>query len=141
MKADEAIRRKRAALLALLNNHAGQMEGAAKRGAPWTDRTSHARQALHGGTEDRDRSIVVYLSHGVSYGGFLEQGTGLHGPKHRKYIIRPKNGRFLYWPGASHPVKEVNHPGMKPRPIIKPTMQAELPKIRRNVKRLLGGRS
>lgn len=26
-------------------------------------------------------------------------------------VIRPKNKKALYWPGARHPVKSVNHPG------------------------------
>lgn len=29
------------------------------------------------------------------------------------HVIRPKNGKALYWPGAAHPVKSVNHPGSK----------------------------
>jgi len=29
----------------------------------------------------------------------------------RPHIIRPKNNKLLFWPGARHPVKEVKHPG------------------------------
>ncbi len=29
----------------------------------------------------------------------------------RPHIIRPKNNKFLFWPGAKYPVKEVKHPG------------------------------
>jgi phage gpG-like protein len=35
-------------------------------------------------------------------------------------VIRPRNGKALWWPGAAHPVKSVNHPGSKmpPRPFL-----------------------
>lgn len=33
------------------------------------------------------------------------------GGKTRPHIILPKNGKALFWPGARHPVKSVNHPG------------------------------
>ncbi len=29
------------------------------------------------------------------------------------HIIRAKNGKALFWPGAAHPVKQVKHPGSK----------------------------
>lgn len=34
----------------------------------------------------------------------LERGTPPH-------VIRPKDAKALYWPGAAHPVGKVNHPG------------------------------
>ncbi len=34
----------------------------------------------------------------------LEKGTPPH-------IIRPKDKKALHWPGAQHPVAQVNHPG------------------------------
>jgi hypothetical protein len=66
------IQRKQAGLYALLQNWAGQMEGYAKEHATWTDRTSHARQSLHGGVDVRGDQFVLYLSHGVEYGLWLE---------------------------------------------------------------------
>ncbi|MFA7174567.1 MAG: phage virion morphogenesis protein [Kiritimatiellia bacterium] len=35
------------------------------------------------------------------------------GGQTKPHVIRPKNGKALFWPGASHPVKSVNHPGSK----------------------------
>lgn len=29
------------------------------------------------------------------------------------HVILPRNGKALFWPGAAHPVKKVNHPGSK----------------------------
>ncbi|MGW3421289.1 HK97 gp10 family phage protein [Streptomyces phaeochromogenes] len=40
----------------------------------------------------------------VEYAIFVEEGTSPHS-------IKAKNGGALNWPGASHPVNEVNHPG------------------------------
>jgi len=51
------------------------MEGYSKSHAPWTDRTSHARQSLHGGVDIRGDQQVLYLSHGVEYGIWLELAT------------------------------------------------------------------
>jgi hypothetical protein len=48
-------------------------EAYAKEKAPWTDRTGNARQSLHSYVEELAGDTVrLYLSHGVSYGIFLE---------------------------------------------------------------------
>lgn len=43
----------------------------------------------------------------ASYAPFVELGT-------RPHTIVPRNAKALYWPGADHPVRKVNHPGSKP---------------------------
>jgi hypothetical protein len=43
----------------------------------------------------------------ASYAPFVEFGTKPH-------TIVPKEKQALYWPGAAHPVRSVNHPGTKP---------------------------
>lgn len=43
----------------------------------------------------------------ANYSPFVEFGTAPH-------VILPKNAKALYWPGAAHPVRRVNHPGTKP---------------------------
>ncbi len=72
----EYLERKKAGLYALLQNWAGTMEGYAKSHAPWTDRTGHARQSLHGGVDTDDDRFIFYLSHGVEYGIWLELARG-----------------------------------------------------------------
>ena len=42
-------------------------------------------------------------------------------------IIKPKNKRALYWKGAAHPVKKVNHPGSKAKPYLIPAFEKEIP--------------
>src|SRR6266705_1270826 len=42
----------------------------------------------------------------ASYAPYVEFGTKPH-------VILPKEKKALYWPGAAHPVRSVNHPGTK----------------------------
>jgi len=48
----------------------------------------------------------VSLGTNVDYAAIHQVGgkTGAH-------VIKAKNGKALFWPGARHPVKSVNHPG------------------------------
>ncbi|MEU3507676.1 hypothetical protein ABZ733_07070 [Streptomyces longwoodensis] len=50
-----------------------------------------------------------------NYATDVELGT----PKH---VILPKNKQALYWPGADHPVRRVNHPGTPPMPYLRPAL-------------------
>jgi hypothetical protein len=43
----------------------------------------------------------------ASYAPYVEFGTKPH-------TILPKDKKALFWPGAAHPVRRVNHPGTKP---------------------------
>ena len=50
----------------------------------------------------------------VSFTGSLESDSPIAGVIEfgsRPHIIRPKNNKLLFWPGAKYPVKEVKHPG------------------------------
>lgn len=51
--------------------------------------------------------LVLTWSPTASYAPYVEFGT-------RPHVITAKNAKALYWPGAAHPVKSVNHPGTKP---------------------------
>jgi len=48
----------------------------------------------------------------VKYGVFVHEGTKPH-------VIRPVSKKALYWKGASHPVRSVQHPGTKANPFMK----------------------
>ena len=99
----EYLERKKAGLYALLLNWAGTMEGYAKSHAPWTDRTGHARQSLHGGVDIQDDQQVLYLSHGVEYGIWLEIAHGgnyaIVGPTVDVHHSRIKKTVKDYWSG------------------------------------------
>jgi len=53
---------------------------------------------------------------------YLEEGTGLYGPKKAKYVIKPKNKKSLRWKAAGGDkfafAKKVIHPGIKARLFI-----------------------
>jgi len=97
----EYIKRKKAGLYALLDNWAGQLEGYAKTHAPWTDRTGHARQSLHGGVDIRGDQQVLYLSHGVEYGIHLESkhsgNYAIVGPTVDVHLPRIRKTVTDYW--------------------------------------------
>ena len=60
------------------------------------------------------------VSTNTKYARIVEEGSMPH-------IIKPKKKKFLYWNGASHPVKQVNHPGTKPKPYMIPALEKEEP--------------
>lgn len=115
-KVIDYINKKKAGMIALCNKMAKDLETKAKHDAQWTDHTSHTRQGLKGGCECRGNNYSIYLSHGVDYGEILEEGSKPH-------TIAPKNGKALYWKGAAHPVKKVNHPGTKGFKTIENTLE------------------
>ena len=64
--------RQTAAVVALAQNWAGELEARAKEGRPWTDRTSNARQGLFGRVDVEGKTVFIRLAHSVYYGIFLE---------------------------------------------------------------------
>jgi hypothetical protein len=53
----------------------------------------------------------------ASYARFVEFGTAPH-------RIAPVDREALYWPGASHPVRSVMHPGTRPNPFMERIVEA-----------------
>lgn len=61
------------AINAVADYFSAVVETEAKTGAPWTDRTSNARQTLSGFKVELAKDVVaIYLAHGMDYGIFLE---------------------------------------------------------------------
>ena len=58
----------------------------------------------------------------ADYAPYVEFGTKPH-------VIEPKDKKALYWQGADHPVKRVNHPGTKANPFMERIIQAATPDI------------
>lgn len=125
-RSTEYINRKLAGTHMILLNFAGILSSEAKRGATWRDRTSHARQSIHSGVNGRGRDLTIYLAHGVKYGAVLEEGS-------RPHVIRPKNKKALYWSGAAHPVRMVNHPGTRAHPVLENTLKSNKNRLMKNV--------
>ena len=47
----------------------------------------------------------------IKYAIWVHEGTDPH-------VIRPRNKKALFWKGAAHPVKSVQHPGSKANPFV-----------------------
>lgn len=62
----------RAAVATLAIYFGAKMEAYAEQAAPWTDRTGNARQTLFSLVDLGPDAVMLYLSHGMSYGKWLE---------------------------------------------------------------------
>ena len=80
-------------------------------------KTGHLRRGIT--TNIGNMEATVHTSN-IKYAVMVEKGTKAH-------IIKPKNKKALYWKGASHPVKQVNHPGSKAKPYLIPAFDKEVP--------------
>ncbi len=81
--------RLRAAIGALAEREALEMEAEAKGEAPWEDRTANARNGLWGAVEETPSELRIAIGHQVEYGIYLElrQGPG------RREILQPVRDR------------------------------------------------
>ena len=77
--------------------------------------TGHLRRGIS--TDIRGLGATIHTSN-IKYAPMVEYGTKAH-------IIRAKNKKALYWKGAKHPVKKVNHPGSKAKPYLIPAFNQE----------------
>ena len=77
--------------------------------------TGHLRRGI--ATDIKGLGATIHTSN-IKYAPGVEYGTKAH-------IIRPKNKKVLYWKGAKHPVKKVNHPGSKAKPFLIPAFNQE----------------
>ena len=78
----KAVEKKvRAAIGAYADTAAKTMEGEAKKKAPWTDRTSNARNSIQGDFGWEGNKAVITLSGNMEYSVYLELANG------KKYAI------------------------------------------------------
>ena len=81
----------------------------------------------HEGSGDRRR---VFVSKTVApYFDYVVDGT-------RPHVIKPKNKQALFWPGAGHPWKSVQHPGTKANPYIDKAFRNMLPNVDKKIQNL-----
>lgn len=91
-------------------------------------KTGHLRRGI---TNFRRGMTATVHTSNIKYASMVEKGTKAH-------IIRPKNKKALYWKGASHPVKQVNHPGSKAKPYLIPAFDKEVPYFVEKLKETIG---
>ena len=97
----------------VVKNSAFNIERNAKSSA--SVKTGHLRRSIS--TKMGDMEATIHTSN-LKYAPMVEFGT-------RPHIIRAKNKKALYWKGAKHPVKQVNHPGSKAKPYLIPAFDKE----------------
>ena len=89
--------------------------------------TGHLRRGVS--TDIKGLGATIHTSN-IKYARGVEEGT-------RSHIIRPKNKKALYWKGAKHPVKQVNHPGSKAKPYLIPAFNSEKDKIIKDLEEVI----
>lgn len=92
-------------------------------------------------TRREGRGLVGYWgSFGINYAIYQEFGTGLYAPGGGgMYEIRPRRRKALWWPGLEHPVKVVHHPGVHPRPYLRPTADHIYPALPQYIREEFAG--
>lgn len=78
-----------------------------KRGGQTLSDTGRLRRSFT--VQPSAKSVEVGTN--VEYAPFLQEGT-------KPFLIMPKSKKALFWKGAGHPVKKVNHPGLVARPFV-----------------------
>jgi len=99
----------------------------ALRPQPWPARKGQMRNPLLVRSTLLRRSIRVVRVSGTE----VEVGTDrpyalAHQFGSDPYVIKPRNKKALFWPGAGHPVKIVHHPGLPARPFFPFTPAGEM---------------
>ncbi len=77
--------------------------------------------------DEGSRIIGIWGSYSVNYAIFIEEGTQPH-------VIYPRFKKALYWPGADHPVRMVNHPGNPAYPFLRPAADMHYPSLGLRIK-------
>jgi HK97 gp10 family phage protein len=90
------------------------VQNEARRRAPVD--TGRLRSSIVSRAEGSGRSIGYVIGSNVGYAAAVEYGTSPH-------VIKPKYKQALYWPGAAHPVAQVNHPGTRAQPFLRPAIE------------------
>ena len=85
--------------------------------------------------------FVARIGTHMAYARYIEEGTGVHGPKARPIVIVAKNKKALFW-GAKRKGKfvfrrRVTVQGMKPRPVWAQQTKAFLPRYSEIIRREL----
>jgi len=95
--------------------------------------------------------VTIHIDHPAA--GAYEFGSGLYGAKRAKYLIKPKDASVLSFPEDDWPnfkyiegshvypingkffLYHVEHPGIKARPYIRPSLKARMNDMKKLIKR------
>lgn len=90
------------------------VQNEARRRAPVD--TGRLRSSIVSRAEGGGRQLGYVVGSNVNYAAAVEYGTAPH-------VIKPRYKQALYWPGAAHPVAQVNHPGTRAQPFLRPAIE------------------
>lgn len=82
-------------------------------------------QIMGSAASDFDGKAVAVSSE-LNYATYVVNGT-------RPHMIYPRAKRALFWPGADHPVRSVQHPGTKPNPFMSDALVASTSQIEAHI--------
>lgn len=92
-----------------LDNAAVFVEGRAKSYAPV--KTGRLQHDIHvQGIGRGNTRLIISGSSGVRYASAVHEGSGLYGPNHAKYPIRPKNKKLLMFPAPGTALRASGKP-------------------------------
>lgn len=95
--------------------------------------TGRLRSSIVSRAENSGRKVGYVVGTNVNYAAAVEYGTAPH-------VIKPRNKKALYWPGARHPVAQVNHPGTRAQPFMRPAVEMAEIFFRANLSQVRAGR-
>ena len=90
-------------------------------------KTGHLRRGIT--TDVGNMEVTVHTSN-IKYARLVEEGT-------RPHTIRARGKKALYWKGAKHPIKSVNHPGSKAKPYLIPAFEKEKEVLIKDLKKVI----
>ncbi len=93
-------------------------EDPTKRPLPWPARKSGNNPLLKKSRSLQQSIRVASISQDAVIVGTDRKYAAYHQWGTSPYVIRPKVKKALFWNGAAHPVKKVNHPGLPARPFL-----------------------
>jgi hypothetical protein len=126
-KAPEIIRE---SLIAFMYEATQYLERRVKSRTP--RRTGLGAQSIYGEVIQKGATMIKgVVGHTSKYLELVERGTGIYGPYGLSFVIRPKDKKALFWPGAAHPVGQVVQKGFPGRFMFENTIDLDWPAVER----------
>jgi phage gpG-like protein len=127
-----------AGALQMLSWAQAAFEDPTKRPTPWPARKSGSNPLLKKSRALQQSLRVVKVTNDSASVGTDRVYAAFHQFGTRPYVIRPTKKKYLFWAGAKHPVKKVNHPGLPPRPFFPITSGGWMAAAKERILRTMG---
>lgn len=80
-------------------------------------KTGRLRSSIRWSIATEPKGLVGVVGSDVNYVIWVHEPTKAH-------VIKPKTKKALFWKGAEHPVRGVNHPGTRGKPFLTDALKA-----------------